>query len=372
MENIDDAIRSRSVFDPEIVPQKFEERSDALLAGLKGSVPRGRHRRAAFILKFAAAAVLIIALLTGAAYAAYSLSGGEYFRQLFSAVAAGAPGSYGYMNTDQLNTMASSTVGNVIDTEDLSVDVLGVLVSGNTAQIDVKVTAKKLDSVLYDTGIEPLMNYRFHDDGYFFSFAGRRIEDRVSLTGTIQHIYCDTDGSLAPNQFIIRYTYISEEQLTDKTCVMTFKDFGYFDFDEPDQFVELYEGEWPIHIAFDPACDTSRTVMAAQHLGAGGYSFTVDSVTITPLFCIVNISSDEEYYDEYDRRWSDIWFTLCDNVEDLTVNLTGGTKLDGSQYEASGSGGLEHGFNMIAKFKVPVAVSDVRSVMIGGVEIPLG
>jgi hypothetical protein len=373
MMDFDSKFKKLSMAEPVAIPPAFEARNDALIAGLVTPAPRRRHRRAAFILKSAAAAVLIIALLTGAAYAAYSLSGGEYFRQLFSRVAAGdAAVNYGYMNTDQLDVMSSSTVGRVVDTDELSVDVLGVIVSGNTAQFDVLVTAKKLDTVLYDTGIVQKMNYRFHEDWDIFLYEDGVKKDPRGSAGSIQHIYSDKDKSLAPNQFIIRYTYISEEQLKGKTYIMTFKDFGYFDFDEPDQFVELYEGEWPFTIAFDPAGDTSKTVMPGRHLSAGEYSFTVDSVSITPLAITVKFSNDEEYYDMYDHRWSDVVTALSRKVSDLTVKLADGTVLDSTQFDINGPGGGEPGHELYVEFKVPISVDQVVSVTLGGVEIPLG
>jgi hypothetical protein len=373
MKNLDAYIKSRSILDPDIVPGCFEARSDALLESLAQPGQLKNKIRILRTVRLAAAVALVAVLLAGAAVAAYTLSGGDYFKQVFNLRAKSNPGiDYGYMDTEQLSDMASSTVGNVVDTDDLSVDVLGVIVSGNTAQFDIKVTAKKLDSVLYDTGIEPLMNYRFHDFYNLFLLEDGVKKDTRGSTGSIGHIYSDEDESLAPNQFIIRYTFISDEPLKDKTYVMTYKDFGYFNFDEPDQFVELYTGEWSFNIVFDPAGDTSKTVMTGQGLSAGGYDFTVNSVEITPLTCTAKISSDEEYYDRLDSRWQDVWNALYDKVQGFTVSFKDGTRLDSSQLDFSGSGGGQPGlFEVHVQFKVPIPVEQVASVTMGGIEIPL-
>jgi hypothetical protein len=372
MDNFDKYLKFRAIADVRAVPAGFDARSNALLLSLGTPTARVRHLKVISALRFAAAVALSLILLAGAAAAAYTLSGGDYFRQLFQN-AAGENGVNGdYMNTEQLGDMASSTVGTVIDTDELSVDVLGVLVSGGTARFDIRVTAKKLDTVLYDTGIEPLMNYRFHDDMSFFLLENGVKKDPGGLFGgSIQHIYGDEDERLAANQFIIRYSFVNEAPLKDKTYILTYKDFGYFDFDEPDQFKQLYEGEWPFTIVFDPADDTSRTVLLGQGLSAGKYEYTIDSVEITPLTCTVLITNAEAYYDGLDSRWQDVWNALYDKTGDFSVTLADGTLLDSSHYVTSGAGGGPPGYAISVSFNAPITVADVVSITIGGMDIPL-
>ena len=362
MENIDELIRFRAIFDPRLPPDKFDERNDRLLENLK-SMPRKKRLKPA--IKICAAALAVSVLLSGAAIAAYTLSGGDYFRQLFQArTTENSAEYYGYMDTDQLDGIASSTVGRVVDTDELAIDVLGMLVSGNTAEFDFKVTAKKLDTVLYDTGIEPLMNYRFHDFSSVFEWEGGL------RTGTVGHVYCDQDETLAPNQFIIRYTLISETPLKDKTYRVTYTDFGYFDFDEADQFSELYEGEWSFDIVFDPQNDTSQTVYVNHPMRFGGYSFTLESVTVTPLSCTCVIRSDVAYYDSLDDRWMEVYEALRDGAADFALNLADGTVLDRAHYYGGAEGGAP-GYEINAMFNVPINIGDVVSVTIGGSDVLL-
>ena len=161
------------------------------------------------------------------------------------------------MNMEQLNGMASSTVGTVVDTDELTIDVMGVIVSGNTAEIMLRVTANQLDSVLYETGAETLENYRFHDDMLGSLFNDFEI-------GTIGYYYSDRDKSLAPNQFEILYTMIGSGDFKKGQYTIELKDFGYFDFSREDQFRPLYLGSWQFNIAFDPGSDTSKSVFINQ------------------------------------------------------------------------------------------------------------
>ena len=361
MENFDELIRSQAISDPRLTPDKFDERNDRLLESLK-SMTRKKTLRPA--IKICVAALAVSVLLSGAAIAAYTLSGGDYFRQLFQARATENPAeSYGYMDTDQLDGIASSTVGRVVDTDELAIDVLGVLVSGNTAEFDFKVTAKKLDTVLYDTGIEPLMNYRFHNFSDVFEWEGGR-------TGTVGHVYCDQDEALAPNQFIIRYTIMSEAPLKDKTYRVTYTDFGYFDFDEADQFSELYTGSWSFDIVFDPQADTSQTVYVNHPMNFGSYSFTLESVTVTPLSCSCIINIDAAYYDRLDDRWMKVYEALRDGVADFALNLSDGTVLDRAHFYGSAEGGA-FGYEINAVFSVPINIDDVISITIGGSDVLL-
>ncbi len=372
MENIDDLIKTRSAFNPPHMPEGFDERSDALLSSLRTANARIRQKRLKSALRLVAAVILSMLLLAGVAMAALTLSGSDYFKQLYQNIADGSDGSYGYMNTAQLGNMVSSTVGTVIDTDDFSVEVLGVLISGTKAQFDILVTAKNLDTVLYDTGIEPLMNYRFHTFGLEeFYLLEDGVKQHFSLSGgTIGHIYSDTDDSLAPNQYIVRYSFFSDAPLINKSYSMTYRDFGYFDFDEPDQFVELYEGEWSFNIAFDPADDTSRTVLIGQSLSAGEYDFIIESVEITPLTCMVIVTNGREFFDNLDDRWPDVWDALRDKTADFTVKLRDGTNVAVNEYDAGLSGGAV-GYEIINTFKVPISVEDVASITIGGMDIPV-
>ena len=283
------------------------------------------------------------------------------------------------MNTDQLKDMESSTVGRVVDTPELSVDVLGVIVSGNSVDVALKVTANKLDTVLYDTGTEALNNYCFRYDTLAASLScdsGTQpdVADGMIL-GEIRHLYCDTDKSLAPNQFIMKYSFMYHKPLEKKTYTVQLVQFGYRKLGKPlegsgndVEFIPLYDHTWSFDIAIDPKDDTSKTVSLGQHIDFGGYDFTLDSAYLTPLTFALQMGTDLNY-DKNDGRWQSVYDAFNKGMNDFSVNLKDGTKLGGSYQGGTYQGPSWFGLNMT--FDVPITVDDVVSITLNGTEIPL-
>ena len=87
MNHFDEEIKHRALLEPELVPESFEARSDALLGSLKTSAAPCKPVRLRPVLRIAAVAALVIVVLTSGAYAAYTLSGGEYFKAVFKSTA---------------------------------------------------------------------------------------------------------------------------------------------------------------------------------------------------------------------------------------------------------------------------------------------
>ena len=266
------------------------------------------------------------------------------------------------MNTKQLDNMASSTVGTVVDTEDITVDVKGVIVSGNTAEIMLRVTAKQLDTVLHETGAETLENYRFHDSTLGSLFADFNM-------GTVNYFYSDKDKSLAPNQFDILYTLIGNKNFNKDKYTIELKDFGYFDFSREDQFMPLYLGNWEFEIAFDPSSDSNKSFFFNKKLLIGDYSYTLDSVNITPLTCKIDLHCNEnESY--IDNNIGEIFQSFSDGCKDCSLILTDGTIISSGQFEATPSGGAK-GFTLILVFNGPITVEDVATLSLSGLQYPL-
>ena len=186
------------------------------------------------------------------------------------------------MDLTALDDMACSFAGTAVDTDEPSIIVKGALVSGNTAEIILNVTAKKLDTVLYDNGLETLKNYRFGDETAMLGIMtlGRRFY-------TIDHVYTysDTDSALASNQFDLYYRIIATEPLPKDIFTVPLTDFGCFGGDAV--FKPLYNGNWNIDISLDPVSDSSKMISAGKEIMAGNYRFSVDSIQITPLACTV-------------------------------------------------------------------------------------
>ncbi|NPV89742.1 MAG: hypothetical protein HPY50_03060 [Firmicutes bacterium] len=367
MNDFDDIIRAKAVSEPIALPDGFEERNDLLISrlGAHSDYTKKHPKFPVFHFKLTAAAILIVLLLAGVCAAAYIFSGGDFFKQFYSDKAKNdTKNDYSYMNTEQLNNMASSTVGTVVNTDDLAVDVMGVIVSGNTAEIMLRVTAKQLDSVLYNTGIEPLENYRFHDASSWMSMPGSN-----GYMWSIGYLYSDKVKSLAPNQFEILYTMHGSEDFKKSQYTIKLTDFGYFDFSRADQFVPLYSGTWQFDVDFDPSSDTGKSVFVDKEITVGGYSFTVDRINITPLACTVCLScnGDKKYLNEHSME---MFKVFSDGSKDCSLTLVNGTKLSSGQFEASSSGGVE-GFTLILTFNGPISVDDVVSLSLFGTEYSL-
>lgn len=362
MAQFDDIIKAKAKMEPIVLPKGFEERNDNLIEGLDAHFAASKRALRFPIIHIGspAIAVLIIIVLTCTAAAAYTLSGGDFFKQFFADKAnIDTKNDYGYMNTEQLNDMASSTVGTVVDTDELTIDVMGVIVSGNTAEIMLRVTANRLNSVLYDTGIEPLQNYRFHDDT-----SGSLFDDLEM--GSIGYYYNDKNKNLAPNQFEILYTMIGNGDFKKGQYTIKLYDFGYFDFNRENQFMPLYNGSWQFNVAFDPNSDTSRNIFVDKEIMVSDYSFTLDSVNITPLACTLRLSCKEDEGEHI----KEIFKAFSDGSRDCSLTLSDGTTLNSGQFEANPSGGAEE-FTLILAFNGPITVDDIVSLSLFGTEYSL-
>ena len=105
---------------------------------------------------------------------------------------------YSHMQLDELENMASSSQGIAVDTEELAIEVVGAIVSGNTAEIVLRVTAKRLDSVLRENG----SNYCFMD---YVTILINSLPGGGWEVMTPALSYNDAVASLAPNQFELHY-----------------------------------------------------------------------------------------------------------------------------------------------------------------------
>jgi hypothetical protein len=358
MDRIDEIIKAKAKMETIVLHEGFEERNDKLIKELG-------TRSVRFISKWPVrfAIAFSIIMLTGtAAAAAYTLSGGDFFKQFFADLANKDASNYSYMNTEQLEDMASSTVGTVVDTDELTIDVMGVIISGNTVEIVLRVTANQLDSVIYETGIEPLENYRFHDD-----MSGSLFEDLgVGSTG---YRYSDKDKSLAPNQFKILYAIAGSGDFKKDQYTIKITDFGYFDFSREDQFQPLYSGSWQFNIAIDPKADTSKSIIADKEIMVSDYSFTLASINITPLACTLRLSCNEDKAN-INKHIKEIYEAFSDRSQACSLTLADGTTLNNRQFEAIPFGGAD-GFTLTLKFKGPVTVDNVVSLSLFGTDYSL-
>ena len=274
---------------------------------------------------------------------------------------------YSRMDLTALDAIASGTADTGVDTNDLSITVLGALISGNTAEIILRVTAKKLETVLYDNGIQALSNYRFGDESAMLGIVslGRQFH-------TIDQIYTysDTDGSLSSNQFDLHYWIITPEPLEQDVLTIPLTDFGYYSSNAT--FKTLYNGNWNVDIALDPASDSSRKISVGKEITVGDFSFTVDSIQITPLACTVQMvcAEDEMTATEHMDK---IINACADGRKTIALTLSDGMVLDSSRLNI-GSGLAQddpYSASWMISFYGPIAVEDMVSLSLYGFDFSL-
>ena len=275
---------------------------------------------------------------------------------------------YSHMDLRVLDGIASSSVGTAVDTEELSIDVAGAIFSGNTAEIILRVTAKKLDTVLYDNGIEALSNYRFGDETAMLGMVslGRQFY-------TIHHIYTysDTDDTLAPNQFYLHYRIITPEPIDQDMLSIPLSDFGCYSSGGAG-FEALYKGNWDINIAIDPVNDDSRVITVGKEITVGDYRFSIETIQITPLACTVQTVCTEDETTTTEHM-AEIINACSGGRETIALTLSDGTVLDSSQLDIGGRWSQEYPFYSpwTLSYYCPTAVKDVVSVSLFGSDCSL-
>ena len=273
------------------------------------------------------------------------------------------------LNSEELQSMASSTHGTVVDTEELTVEVDGALFCGNTVEIALRVTAKELDSVLDDKGVR----YKFGDECAMLMIDTlARNCYALNLSAT----YCDTDESLAPNQFLLHYRFCTREPLAMETLTIPLQDFGHFN--DHWRFVPLYEGKWQVPIAVDPVADLSRQLTPQTELTAGDYRLTVEDIRLTPLSCFARLrfQGDNAFLEE---NAEEIVQTLADGMESLALLFADGEALMPGMAAYSGSaedmmaleGDLYDEYYIGFYTKAPLDIEQMASLKLFGSEISL-
>ncbi|MEG6510831.1 hypothetical protein [Desulforamulus ruminis] len=360
MNNLDDIVRAKEKLEL-IVPPERSEGNDIFIMDTHSSTLKNK-KFPVFYIKSLAIGILIILLLAGTGAAAYALSGEGFYKQFFADKAnSNAENDYSYINTEQIDDMASTTV---VNTDELTIDVMSMTISGNTAEFMLKVTANKLDSVLHDTGIEPLKNYRFNND------IGGSLFKNFERAST-RYYYSDEDERLAPNQFEILYTLIGTDTFKKGQYTIKLSHFGYFtaNNDKVTDFVSIYDGSWQFDIAFDPVSDISKSVFVNKEITIGGHDFSLNNINVTPLACTISLkcNQDSKYLNE---NLDEIFKAFTEDAEDCSVILADGTILSSDQFEKSFSGG-EEGFTKVLIFNVPVTVNDIVLLTLFGTEYSL-
>ena len=285
-------------------------------------------------------------------------SGADYFRQYYLQKAAtDAEHDYSRMCLEKLEDMASETVGTVVDTEELTIEVAGAIISGCRAEVILRVTAKQLDSVLCDESVPK--NARFGDESALFM----RKYNFDSLI--VRYYYSDENNSLAPNQFELHYSIIQEPFDQDHYTI-ELTNFGYYE--SGAKFIPLYTGSWTVDISFVPVSDTSRRIDIGQEIMVGDYQFILENMQISPLGCSVNLVCEEE--NAYDNEHSsEILEVFWDESSNCSLTLVDGTELGAREFNIGYSN--QNDYSFFITFYGPMAVDDIASISLYETEFSL-
>lgn len=305
----------------------------------------------------ATAVIVLVAILSTSALAV-SLMGGDFFRQMFINKAETTKNAYDYMNVDQLRSIAGTTLGTVLDSDELKIEVMDIISSGNMAMVMLRVTAKELESVLFNTGYETLMNYRFGSDTDGSLFKNM---DQTS----IRYYYSDDDPTLAKNQFELLYTIVNHHIFKAGAYSIKLKDFGYYVSNGTALVLEpLHKGKWEFQVELADGNEYSHTALLRKPVTAGGYNFTLEDIRITPMSSTIVFS-----YDSNDES-SAIFKAFSSNVENLNITLADGTILTKDDFSYSISSGSDGAGNPISAifvnitFNIPITTKSVREFSI--------
>ncbi len=309
--------------------------------------------------------ILCIILASGTvATATYVILGAENFKGFFTKeLLKNQMEKPGIMNLHQLQDMSVSTNGIVCETNELRFELLGLIKSEDTATIMLKITAKQLDSILYDGGIPVLKNYRFNDEG------GSLAE--ISSQGRSRYIYSDEDDTLKENQCIYIASFISDDSLDDKEYSFSFTDFGYFTIGKKNSpgtdFPIIYEGTWEFNVAFDNAKNIGKNIDLHRTVNIEDLVMRMETVKMTPLFCIVNFSAKDNSQIN----------TFIKHINDIEFKLKDGSILNSDYYSISGGGGFNYleddkaKYDITIDFLVPIDINQIEAISILGEDYSL-
>ena len=326
-----------------------EQKSDIARRALQAAQGQQSHtrrpiRRTALI---AAAAVLVLAVGTAGATGILK-SAGEAFAPIFGASAAqteiidkiGYP--VGASDTDNgVTVTADAVMGDAYN----AVIVYTISRDDGTRLLPEDITGEML--LVHGNGTDLSILGGSHGSSYFV------VEDPAA--SSIQMVE----------------TISSDVPINDCTATAEFDNICRWD-EESGESVPVLEGHWKFR--FDVQYeDASRTLGSGESFTQDGMTFTIDSITLSPVAYKVDYTVDSEVVwsnsgsgrqSEEDRLTTQRYF---ENVE-ILLTLTDGTVIDLSN--AGGSIGPEDGVTVCSKgevFSEVLPMEDMASISVGGV-----
>ena len=199
-------------------------------------------------------------------------------------------------------------------------------------------------------------------------FGGANLPVRGGSHGSAWFVTDEADNSAIQ----LVQTVTADTPISHCTATAEFQDLHGWD-DAAGEAVTLVEGHWKFRFEVDYE-DLSVTLGGGETFQQNGMTFTVDSITISPVAVKVDYTVDREVQwsnapsgreDPEDSRQMQRYF---ENVEILL------TKTDGTVIDMSSSGGSikpEHGVTVCGKgevFDEIIPLEELASISVGGIE----
>lgn len=304
---------------------------------------------------------IMIIIVCGTAVAAYAaVTGNAFFTQLFTQKSQNSDTDYSYMDTSPLSSISGSNVGTVLQTDEFTFEVVDSVSSGNMAMVAIRVTAKKLDSVLLDEGwtTVPLNNYRFDDVGILMDSMNHF---------SVSYVYSTDDSSLADNQFYLFYLLNSMNTIEEKNYTLKLSDFGYIP-STTGVMEKLYSDTWNVTLGLNDGSGYSRAILLDKSFSIKKLDFIAKDIVITPMTATVSFYSQSKE----DNGRSE---AILENSHDFSITLKDGTVLSDKDFSISGTGGSDKidiwRGEIDVTFEVPINVENIEEVTFMGMSFNL-
>ena len=304
-------------------------------------------------LRFTAAAAAVALLATSAI--AYTVSGGTFFREMFLRRAGQSQVCAAYMDADQLLELGSESVGTVVENQNLRLELVDAVCSGNTAMTAVRVTAKKLESFPQEVGD--------HRDYGFLELSDSISEGNEAFGSSWRYVFSDEDPMLADNECFLVLTITSRSEIPEDTYSILLGDFGWQTADSQEV---LYPGSWLLPVHLNGEGRASQTVELSAELPLNDDTYLLTEVVATPLTLTMEFTCDSGDPDCPD--------SLLSALADLTVELKDGTVLQRQDFTtlctATGTG-EQWSITVGLEFSVPLPAGAVQCLSMGGQTLEL-
>lgn len=313
------------------------------------------------------AAVVVAALLTGAAAAGLALGGGERFRRMFEENAWAADYYGNAADTEQLLDLGAEMDTTLVESGGLRFEMLDAVFDGQMAMAELRMTI--LDPALREE-LEELE--KLDKGGPFFRDAEILLENGrdVGSWGYSSSSW-RTNEDLEEGEYALIFSVNDEVLNTGGRCGIRLRDLVCWDEEEK----TLLRGEWTLSITLRPT-EVLR-LEPKEVCRMQGEDWILDSVTLSPLALGLSFhresggnspespGRDEALRRSVSERRQFPWLPL----KDLSFRLKGGEVLEIKGSSAIGSSDTH--VDARVELPMPLDLEQVEALRVCGLEIPL-